>query len=97
MLENEIFSILFFLTVLLRYGIRHAVRIFYRGCLTLLAPAGLRYSGSLRADALASNLCGVASKKSLTLNRNCLENEFSASSFFLAFFVLWFYHTTEIF
>ena len=37
MLENKIFSILFFLTVLLRHGIRHAVRIFYGGCLALLA------------------------------------------------------------
>ena len=37
MLENKIFSILFFLTVLLRHGIRHAVRIFYSGCLALLA------------------------------------------------------------
>ena len=70
---------------------------FFKELPCVTRPAGLRYSGSLRADALASNLCGVASKKSLTLNRNCLENEFSASSFFLAFFVLWFYHTTEIF
>ena len=36
-----------FLTVLLRHGICPAVRIFYDGCLVLLALAGLRYSGSL--------------------------------------------------
>ena len=37
----------------------------------------------------SSNLCGVAIffdiKKSLKLNKNCLENKFSASSFFSAF------------